>query len=324
MNSKVSGITIVIVALVVVIVGILLWQKNLMPANTEPVAASYRDATYEIEGKSITLTNGISEIEAAPGSASKIITRYFGNEAAHDLNGDGTEDIAFLLTQNGGGSGTFYYAVAALKTADGYRGTNAILLGDRIAPQTTEFRDGEIIVNYADRAPGEPMSARPSVGISEYFTIADSRLVEVSKGDQTVCTLEAKLCPDGSYVGRSGPKCEFVPCPGTGPPQGESGISGIVLLGPTCPVMRDPPDPQCADKPFATHLVITTPDGAGVIKEFSSDADGKFKVNIPAGDYVVRSTADTNILPRCASNGTVTVGARTYIDVTIYCDTGIR
>jgi len=28
-----------------------------------------------------------------------------------------------------------------------------------------------------------------------------------------VCTMDAKMCPDGSYVGRSGPKCEFV-CPG--------------------------------------------------------------------------------------------------------------
>lgn len=27
------------------------------------------------------------------------------------------------------------------------------------------------------------------------------------------CTMEAKLCPDGSYVGRTGPKCEFTPCP---------------------------------------------------------------------------------------------------------------
>src|SRR3989338_2418895 len=27
------------------------------------------------------------------------------------------------------------------------------------------------------------------------------------------CTLEAKLCPDGSAVGRSGPNCEFMPCP---------------------------------------------------------------------------------------------------------------
>ncbi len=28
------------------------------------------------------------------------------------------------------------------------------------------------------------------------------------------CTMEAKLCPDGSYVGRGGPNCEFAPCPG--------------------------------------------------------------------------------------------------------------
>lgn len=30
------------------------------------------------------------------------------------------------------------------------------------------------------------------------------------------CTQEAKLCPDGSYVGRTGPKCEFAACPATG------------------------------------------------------------------------------------------------------------
>ena len=28
-----------------------------------------------------------------------------------------------------------------------------------------------------------------------------------------VCTQDAKQCPDGSYVGRTGPKCEFAPCP---------------------------------------------------------------------------------------------------------------
>ena len=31
------------------------------------------------------------------------------------------------------------------------------------------------------------------------------------------CTLEAKICPDGSSVGRSGPNCEFAPCPATSP-----------------------------------------------------------------------------------------------------------
>ena len=27
------------------------------------------------------------------------------------------------------------------------------------------------------------------------------------------CTMDAKRCPDGSYVSRSGPACEFAPCP---------------------------------------------------------------------------------------------------------------
>lgn len=31
--------------------------------------------------------------------------------------------------------------------------------------------------------------------------------------DQIVCTQDAKLCPDGTSVGRVGPKCEFTPCP---------------------------------------------------------------------------------------------------------------
>lgn len=29
------------------------------------------------------------------------------------------------------------------------------------------------------------------------------------KSEIVTCTMEAKLCPDGSYVGRSGPNCEF-------------------------------------------------------------------------------------------------------------------
>lgn len=31
--------------------------------------------------------------------------------------------------------------------------------------------------------------------------------------EEVFCTQDAKLCPDGSYVGRSGPHCEFALCP---------------------------------------------------------------------------------------------------------------
>ncbi len=33
------------------------------------------------------------------------------------------------------------------------------------------------------------------------------------KENEVMCTMEAKQCPDGSWVGRSGPKCEFAACP---------------------------------------------------------------------------------------------------------------
>jgi len=30
---------------------------------------------------------------------------------------------------------------------------------------------------------------------------------------EVACTMEAKQCPDGSYIGRTGPNCEFAACP---------------------------------------------------------------------------------------------------------------
>jgi len=140
----------------------------------------------------------------------------------------------------------------------------------------------------------------------------------------TACTQEAKLCPDGSYVGRTGPKCEFAPCPNPGPTNTSTGISGKVLLGPTCPVVKDPPEEECADKPFATSLVVTTADGARVIAQVSSDARGVFTVNVPPGDYAIRSAAVANVLPYCGSSETISVPAQGFVETTVHCDTGIR
>lgn len=138
--------------------------------------ADYKDAEYVIEGQLVTLVDGVAETEAAPGSATKIVTKYFGNELMTDLDGDGRQDVAFILTQDRGGSGTFYYAVAALNSERGYLGSDGYLLGDRIAPQSTDVSPNPkhkyvVVFNYADRAPGEPMTASPSVGKSAYLKI---------------------------------------------------------------------------------------------------------------------------------------------------------
>ncbi|MCA9361931.1 hypothetical protein KC906_01010 [Candidatus Kaiserbacteria bacterium] len=135
-----------------------------------------KNAAYLIEGQRVQLVDGYVESEVAPDSASKLITRYFGNELVTDLDGDGDEDVAFVLTQETGGTGTFYYAVAALQTEEGYVGSDGFLLGDRIAPQPTTLSPNPrhvrvVVFNYADRAPGEPMTTQPSVGKSAYLKI---------------------------------------------------------------------------------------------------------------------------------------------------------
>jgi hypothetical protein len=136
----------------------------------------------------------------------------------------------------------------------------------------------------------------------------------------------------GNPVGESYPRqCwtpdggHFVEEIGTGNSVGEfwGTILGNVLLGPTCPVVMDPPDPQCADKPYQTSLAITTVDGARVLKEFSSREDGTFSVEMPPGEYAIRSAAVANILPYCQS-APFTLAVNGYVEVAVSCDTGIR
>ena len=134
---------------------------------TREDAVDYKNISYSIDGENILLSNGID---------TETGTRYFGNELITDLDGDGDNDVAFILTQDGGGSGTFYYAVAALQTESGYVGSDGYFLGDRIAPQSTDTSPNPrhknvVVFNYATRATDEPMTATPSVGKSVYLKI---------------------------------------------------------------------------------------------------------------------------------------------------------
>ena len=297
-----SKVALAIILVVLLVGGYFLYQTY-TKENEPVVMTGYKDAEYVIEGERVKLEDpSTSSGQVEP--ATKIVTRYFGNELKTDLDGDGREDVVFLLTQESGGSGIFFYVVAALNTELGYVGSDGYFLGDRIAPQTTEVSQNPrhknvIVVNYADRKTDEPMSAAPSVGKSVYL--------KLDKETMQWGIVE----PD--FEGES----NIVPQATTG------SISGTVLLGPTCPVVMDPPDPECDDKPYATSLIVTTVDGAKVIKQFSSDAAGKFSVALAPGEYIIRSAAAANILPYCQSP-VFRVSASTITEVAVSCDTGIR
>ena len=144
-----------------------------------------KQSAFMINGEQITLVDGKYEQESAPGSASKTTTTYFGNEAQGDFDSDGVPDSAFIVTQSTGGSGTFFYLATTL-------GGEAVLLGDRIAPQSTNYIDGKIIVNYADRKAGEPMTTAPSVGVSKYFTVSANGSLMETKSDANTSTGSGK------------------------------------------------------------------------------------------------------------------------------------
>lgn len=168
--------SIIVVTIFFVVGGFFAFNSYIYKEKQAKDKNDYKDTKFFIDGHEIKLENGFAETKIAPGSASKITTRYFGNELRTDLDDDGREDVAFILTQNSGGSGTFFYAVAALNTDHGYVGSDGYLLGDRIAPQSTDVSPNPrhkyvVVFNYADRARGEPMTAEPSVGKSVYLKI---------------------------------------------------------------------------------------------------------------------------------------------------------
>ncbi|MFZ3020314.1 MAG: hypothetical protein WA051_02240 [Minisyncoccia bacterium] len=143
----------------------------------EPIAApSPLNATYKIKDIPVTLVNGKAEKEIAPNSASKQVVSVFGEPVYGDLDKDGDKDAVMYITENDGGSGTFFYVVVALLENGKYLGTNAMYLGDRIAPQNINIKDGVAVANFADRMASESFAIRPSIGKSVYVYIDKSKM----------------------------------------------------------------------------------------------------------------------------------------------------
>jgi hypothetical protein len=112
---------------------------------------------------------------------------------------------------------------------------------------------------------------------------------------------------------------------GTGQPpptSAESGIVGLVQIGPNCPVVQS--ERPCPDRPFAASIMVThVADGRQVLTVHSGQ-DGTFRVPLAPGTYRLVPHSPNPGAPPYAEPQTVTVEAGQYVSVVIKYDSGIR
>jgi hypothetical protein len=103
-----------------------------------------------------------------------------------------------------------------------------------------------------------------------------------------------------------------------------SGLTGTVMLGPTCPVVVE--GQECDDKSAVSATVTVSEQVPGesyaagkVVATTTTDARGVYRISVDPGAYVVTASAGMS----CElMDAPVTTGKYTVVDVP--CDTGIR
>ncbi len=107
-------------------------------------------------------------------------------------------------------------------------------LRDNIYRRLGFSRDMDII-GVVDRLTKQPATPAPPLDDT------------ATSSEQTICTLDAKVCPDGTAVGRTGPNCEFAACPGEAPsptgtitctPEQKGAEACIELYAPVCAAVQ--------------------------------------------------------------------------------------
>lgn len=77
----------------------------------------------------------------------------------------------------------------------------------------TQINASGILRIVIEPYPNEVVSDEIFNQILSTFKFTQSTNQPINNSSSSACTLEAKICPDGSSVGRTGPNCEFAPCP---------------------------------------------------------------------------------------------------------------
>lgn len=101
-------------------------------------------------------------------------------------------------------------------------------------------------------------------------------------------------------------------------------LRGVAVAGPICPVVSQPPDPACEDRPVAgAEIVVRNAAGESVARVRTAE-DGTFSVPVGAGRYELLPQPAEGLLGTPEPLEVLVVEGVDPEPVTVAYDTGIR
>lgn len=107
-------------------------------------------------------------------------------------------------------------------------------------------------------------------------------------------------------------------------PSAVAALRVTALAGPTCPVVSDPPDPDCDDRPVEGAEVIIQDEAGVEVARVRTDTEGAAVVELPAGRYVLVPQPVGGLMGTAPPVTVDLVNGAEPGVVTVAYDTGIR
>jgi len=113
-----------------------------------------------------------------PGSASVSRVDFLGDIVARgDLDGDGTDEAAVVLTTNFGGTGVFHYVAIVDQQGEENRNVATQMIGDRVQLRDMRIEEGYVVLDLVRAGAGDP-SCCPTELVTLQFRLHDGQLGE--------------------------------------------------------------------------------------------------------------------------------------------------
>jgi hypothetical protein len=100
-------------------------------------------------------------------------------------------------------------------------------------------------------------------------------------------------------------------------------VSGYAHAGPTCPVILNPPDPACEDRPVVGVLLIVRDASGAEVARAASGEDGAFSLSLAPGTYTIIPQAVEGLMGAATAFEVIVVDGP-VADIDVAYDTGIR